>query len=198
MCKKLHGHRSSLHNNSYIPPVNLTKINQLGHPQLGQNERLLHSNERKTVQNTNVNYITQTSQYILPHTSNDKELIQRLLTQPNSILLPNQNRNQNHNQNHNQNQHNTQTHLNQRFNGVTIHDYKRNNSSIDSVHHDNYFSKNRGEWNQTPEIKKAALMTRRLSRIKEYNFPPQLRKSIQRHEMQTMKIAFVISNLSII
>jgi hypothetical protein len=41
-------------------------------------------------------------------------------------------------------------------------------------------------------------MTRRLSRIKEYNFPPQLRKSIQRHEMQTMKLAIVKLNLLII
>ena len=134
ICKKLHGNKSVPRNNTYIPPHNLTKINQLDLAQLGQNERLLQSNDRKTVQNTNVNYITQTSQYILPHTSNAKELIQRLLIQPNSILHPNHS------------QHNTQNHG---FDGVTIHDYKRNSSSIGPVHTDNYFNKNRGKWNMT-------------------------------------------------
>jgi hypothetical protein len=136
MCKKLHGHGPILHNNSYTSPHNHTKIKQLDHAQLGTNERSLHSNDIKTVQNTNVNYITQTSQYILPHTSNAKELIQRLLIQPNSIL------HQNHHNTHKQHL------LNQKYNGVTIHDYKRNNS-ITPAHPDNYFSNNQRDWNMT-------------------------------------------------
>jgi hypothetical protein len=114
----------------------VANINHRTCKKLGPKVRLFHSNDRKTVQNTNVNYITQTSQYILPHTSNAKELLQRLLIQPNGIL--------HHNHNHHQN--NNQNHLNQRYNGVTIHENKRTNS-IDPVQPDNYFSKNQGDWN---------------------------------------------------
>lgn len=69
--------------------VKVVQINHRKCVKLQPNEILPNQNYNSNMQNTNMNYITQSGRYLLPHAANAKHILQTILLHPNSRQTPN-------------------------------------------------------------------------------------------------------------